>query len=410
MAVRNLTEKMVERISNQTVGQSRQRIFDGSFPGLVLDIGAKSKTFFWKGQSLTGKTIKVKIGRYPLVSLEQAREECIKFAGLVRKGIDPRGHSEGLTGDQLVDELTTHATWKFDRSVGRADTLEKYLRAGFVDTCGDMQVTEIHSGHLLDIIESYQKNGRMAASSHMWCALSILWKFAILRRYVGINPMYGISSPKANQPRDRILSDDELVRIWNALGNVPQQPVEHSLCIRLLMLLPFRGCELIGAEWSEIDFEKANWVVPRERVKTRSSGSGLFLMPLPPMATQLLEMLHELNGKQRFLFPQPRAKNGPIDVRVIGRFISRNRENGIFKGMQCWTKHDLRRTIATNMGALKVDEGIIGRCLNHRQPGVTSKCYNLYGYRDEKYAALKLWEDDLMRIVNQPARASGRAI
>lgn len=53
------------------------------------------------------------------------------------------------------------------------------------------------------------------------------------------------------------------------------------------------------------------------------------------------------------------------------------------------------------MGALKVRESIIGRCLDHKQPGVTNKIYNLHTYRDEKYEALKLWDDYLMKVVNE---------
>lgn len=327
MAVKNLTEKMVTRLAWTPSMGVAERYFDQSFPNLMLKVGKQSKTFFWKGRTLAGRQIEVKLGRFPQMNLDEAKDECRKVTKIVSAGGDPRRrNTEDMTGEDMVNEMTSHATWKIDRGETRADTLEGYLRRGFIPMCGDMRVKEIHSGHLMDVLEVYQRDGKLGAAGHMWNAMSLLWKFAIVRRFVDMNPMFGVVKPRGGAPRDRILSDDELKRIWNSLGtNTYKHPAEHALAIRLLMLLPFRGVELIHGEWSEINFEEANWVIPRRRVKTRSSGGGPFLTPLPPMALSLLEMLHSSTGESKYLFPAPRKSEGPIDVRVIGRFISRNR-------------------------------------------------------------------------------------
>ena len=189
-------------------------------------------------------------------------------------------------------------------------------------------------------------------------------------------------------------------RIWGALGaRSYKQPAEHLLAIKLLMILPFRGVELIHGEWREIDFEEANWIVPRNRIKTRSSGSGSFLMPLPPMALSLLDILRESTGDGKWIFPAPRKGGEPVEVKTIGQFITRNQEKGIFEGVKKFVKHDFRRSIATNMGKLGVDEGIVGRCLNHKQSGVTSRVYNLWNYEKQKRSALQLWEGYLEEVI-----------
>jgi integrase len=272
----------------------------------------------------------VKLGRFPQMNLDEARDECRKVTKIVSTGGDPRRrNTDDMTGEDLVNEMTSHATWRIDRGETRADTLEGYLRRGFIPMCGDMRVKEIHSGHLMDVLEVYQRDGKLGAAGHMWNAMSLLWKFAIVHRFVDMSPMFGVVRPRGSAPRDRILSDGDLKLIWHKLGtDTYRQPAEHALAIRLLMLLPFRGMELIHGEWREIDFDKANWTVPTERVKTRSSGGGHFLMPLPPMALSLLDILRESTGENQYLFPAPIAGHGPIDVRVIGRFISRNREKG----------------------------------------------------------------------------------
>ena len=58
-----------------------------------------------------------------------------------------------------------------------------------------------------------------------------------------------------------------------------------------------------------------------------------------------------------------------------------------------WTLHDLRRSQATCMAALGVDEAIIERVLNHAaQTKVAGTVDNVYRYQREA-AALQLWSD-----------------
>lgn len=76
------------------------------------------------------------------------------------------------------------------------------------------------------------------------------------------------------------------------------------------MVLPFRGIELIGARWSEIDFKDADWQVPRDRIKTRASNPRPFLMPPPPLALKLLRELRRFTGDNQYLFPGVLLANG----------------------------------------------------------------------------------------------------
>ena len=84
-------------------------------------------------------------------------------------------------------------------------------------------------------------------------------------------------------------------------------------------------------------------------------------MPLPSLALYLLRELRGLTGRDEYLFPAPTNDGRPIETKIIERFISLNLSSGIFEDMQRWSKHDLRRTIATNMGKLGIDELIIAR-------------------------------------------------
>ncbi len=72
-------------------------------------------------------------------------------------------------------------------------------------------------------------------------------------------------------------------------------------------------------------------------------------------------------------------------------------------GVEAFTPHDLRRTVATHMSGLGIMEEIIDRVLNHVRPGII-RTYNLNRYDKEKQSALENWEGKLLTIVSDSAR------
>ena len=398
MPVKNLTEKGVERMPPPNGHKKQTVISDQTMPNLILKVGKRTKTFFWDGSTPSGRR-QIKLGRFPALSVSDAREACRKKSQAVLDGLDPTApDTDNMTGQELFDECIQSVQFR-DRADVTVDTQESYLRRGFLPMCGKMLIKHINSGHVMDMTNAFLNQGKRAAAGHMHAALAALFKYAIQRRYIDRHPMFGISPPKACKPKDRVLSDEELKKVWFALDETKRLSRPNEIAIRLLIVLPFRGIELIGAKWTEINFNEANWLVPASRIKTKNSNPQPFLMPLPPLALALLRELHDITGEGDYLFPAPRAQDRPVDTKVIGRFINRNLEKGVFEGMEKWAKHDLRRTTATNMGMLGIDELIISRCLNHKIRSITTQVYNLYGYREEKLEALIAWEKHLRSIL-----------
>jgi integrase len=71
--------------------------------------------------------------------------------------------------------------------------------------------------------------------------------------------------------------------------------------------------------------------------------------------------------------------------------------------------HDLRRTAATLMADAGVPENIIPKILNHTEPGVTRRHYNLHAYRGEKRAALERWARYLLAVLDD-RQAKGASV
>jgi integrase len=84
------------------------------------------------------------------------------------------------------------------------------------------------------------------------------------RDLVEYNPAYKVPRPAPERTRDRVLTDDELRRLWAALD---QEPLQVAAFFKLTLLLAARKSELLGMVWSEVDVNAGWWTIPAARSK-----------------------------------------------------------------------------------------------------------------------------------------------
>jgi integrase len=143
-------------------------------------------------------------------------------------------------------------------------------------------------------------------------------------------------------------------------------------------------------EWNDLDLDTAWWTIPAEKSKNRLAHR----VPLTPLALRIFSQMQSLTGgakTNRYVFPSSKG-DGPIEN--VQKAIQRIKEStGInFVG------HDLRRTAASMMTGMGVPRLVVGKILNHVEPGVT-KVYDRHSYDKEKREALESWSKRLMVLV-----------
>jgi integrase len=182
------------------------------------------------------------------------------------------------------------------------------------------------------------------------------------------------------------LSDDELRSVWNAAGAMgsPFGPF-----VQLLILTGQRLNEVAGMAWSEIDLTSGAWTLPRGRVKNDKGHE----VPLSAPATDIIRKIPKVNGCD-LLF----TTNGKRPVSGFSKAkIALDEKSGV----EGWTFHDLRRTMASGMARLGVGLPVIEKILNHSSGsfrGVVG-VYQRHSFADEKRAALDLWGAHVARLV-----------
>jgi integrase len=216
----------------------------------------------------------------------------------------------------------------------------------------------------------------------MFATLSKMFSWLVQHRRVEKNPCAGVHRPDTPKSRDRVLTDAEIVKFWSASG-----AEQFGALLKLLLLTGCRLNEVAGMRRSELSEDLSTWTLPGERTKNHRP----HVVPLPPMARQLIETMAE---EGRFVF----TTTGDSPVSVGSKIKKR-----LDKAMKIppWRLHDLRRTAATGMAELGIPPHIVEAALNHisgAKAGVAGT-YNRAAYAAEKKAALERWASHIMGLV-----------
>lgn len=194
----------------------------------------------------------------------------------------------------------------------------------------------------------------------------------------GIRPCFKLPTPSKERRRDRVLTDEELKKVWKALGSEKSAAIADAFKLRLLTAQ--RGGEVLAMRWAEVDLTARWWTIPSERSKNKMPHRVWLSDPV----LTTLKRRKEAAKKSPWVFPGKREGQPIVETKRILESIR------TASGVNEWRGHDLRRTAASSMTAMGIPRFIVGRILNHAEPGVTA-VYDRHSYDKEKQEALDAW-------------------
>ena len=379
-------------------GKPHEDVWDQRVPGLVIRVGKHGRiSFSVVGRQRRGSRapIRLPIGRYPIVSLADARTRATTMLRDLTDGIDPRTRWAEQKQAIAAKEATKFSVIAEDfirrhvAGMRSARTTEQRIRNYLIAPWGDRQITEIKRADIIGMVEAAVDRDQSPTAKKNFLIARRLFRWAITRGLMEHAPTDHIKLSDlihASQPRERVLTEAELVRIWELASRFPYPGGPY---IQLLLLLGVRRSELSRAVWSEFELEQALWTIPAKRMKSNET----FVVPLPQRAVEILSSL-------------PRFETGPFVFSNNGRYSMANfvrlrqRFDALMPGepIPHWTFHDLRRTMRTGLSTLKIAPHICELCLAHKQP-MLKRIYDKYRFIDEKRHALNAWAAYLLSIV-----------
>jgi integrase len=314
----------------------------------------------------------------------------------------------------VVDFIEQHASRKTRRWREQARLLGLSINAaggelipkGLADRWRDRVIDTIDGDDIHAIVDEVRERGvpglerraegpTEARARAMFATLSKMFGWLIGKRRLSQNPCVGVERPETPPSRDRVLSNDEVVKFWSAAS---KERTEFSVLLKLLLLTGCRLNEVAGMCRSELsDNNGATWTIPGTRTKNRR----VHTVPLPPLARDLLASV-STEGDLVF------TTNGSTPVSGWSKI--KNRLDAAMK-IKGWRFHDLRRSCATGMAELQIAPHIIEAVLNHvsgHKSGVAG-IYNRAEYAPEKKAALERWARFVALVVDADLYAAHKA-
>lgn len=402
----------------------RYEMFEDS--GLGVRVGIKGKVSWICFYRLKdGRQRRLTLGSYPGMGLSAARTAFANAREAAEKGRDPaaekiaarKSEREAETVADLIHDYVERYAKPNKRSAGED---ERILDRNVAPAWGRRKVASIRRRDVVKLLDEIKDRGAPVAANRTLALLSRMFRYAIERDIVEASPIVGIRRPHKEIARDRNLSDDEVRRLWHGLADADMAPLSR-VAIKLLLTTAQRRQEVVGARMSEFDREGKTWTIPAERSK-----NGLaHIVPLSDLAIELLAEVDAAAeafeagkrkdrrrdaSKREWLFPSPLDNRGSMTPDAVTHALRINLKTLKLEDV---TIHDLRRTAATNMGALGIDRFIVDRVLNHVDRSVGG-IYDRFGYFDRKRAALDTWASKLKSVIDGkqaanivPIRAAG---
>ncbi len=265
---------------------------------------------------------------------------------------------------------------------------------------GERKARDVTRRELSSFLEAIVDRGAPITANRVHALLVQLFKWATAKDLVPASPMAGVERPGGEEkPRRRVLTAEEIKAFWDTLATADMAEPTR-LALKLLLVTAQRRGELTFAKWSHFDVGAKLWTIPVELLKSshaRREDPQPHIVPLSPLALELLEKLRGLTGEGVYVLPAraDKKKDRSYSERVLSRAV---RENAKHFGIPHFTPHDCRRTAASFMTKLKVPRLHVEKVLNHAT-GDIAEVYDRHDYLREKRVALEKWGRHLSALI-----------
>lgn len=316
-----------------------------------------TKTFSVFRRIKNGKPERVTLGRYPDMTIEQARKMAAEINLQMITGKSPaeivRESKREMTLEDLFLEYMERRAAFNRRPDKPKDTFRLYL-----SDWGKRKLSSIKHEEVDRLHKKIGRNNGQVTANIVLKLLHVMFNKAIneWRIWKGENPAHGIAK-FPEQSRDRFLQSDELPRFFKSLAEEENETIRDYVLISLLT--GARRSNVLSMKWPDINFDRQEWRIPETKNGMPQT------VTLSPEALEILHSRKATNDSE-FVFPGT-GKSGHLEEPKKGwkRILERARIEDL-------RIHDLRRTLGSWQAKTGASLAIIGKSLNHKNQNTTA--------------------------------------
>lgn len=374
--------------------------------GLFLYIPPNGSKLWRMAYTYNSKAKLLSFGKYPIVSLKDAREKRDAAKKLLAEGIDPSRHKREQKLQAQADEtnvfeyvvnewLETQVVRNTEKDIKR----KKYLLETYVfPTLRYKQISEITAMDILQIVKPLEKMDKICTAHKIigCCGMVLRYAMATARITNIITPgLRGAIRAQQTKHRTTIIEPEKIGKLLHDFDNY-QGHFQVKCALQLFPILIVRSAELTCAQWSEFNFDKHEWHIPAERMKMRLP----HIVPLSTQAMDILSSLRAYTGNGPFLFPSRNSIKKPIHACTPLQAL---RGMGYSKDEMCI--HGFRSMASTLLNERGYNRDWIERQLAHKEKDKSRIAYNHAQYLPQRHTMMQEWADMLdsfRQLATQP--------
>ena len=402
--MKSLTDPTLKSFLRSPPGSTKS-LPDGAIPGLSVRLGSTGVAS-WSllirvtgeggvkasGKGLLGRKYRVNLGRYPQVSLSEARAKAVVLLEQAKRGVNPQEAltptptAGGLTVDKLSQEFMKQHV--YSRELNGAAKYEVTFKTHINPVIGRQFAEQLSREQVRGLMEAARVKRKRPKGEHggpyggieaARTAIGVLrhmysWAMDESKLKRRDNPASKIDKnlPK-KKARDVVLSLNEARIVWQAAQLTGYPFGTH---VQLMLLTGCRCNEWASARTSWIDMNEGLMVIPATAYKS----NHVHVVPLVPAAYEILRAI-PTPQKGDYLLS---STQGLVPMQGVSKYFNTRLPDAILaitgsKFPKKFTSHDLRRTVATRLAESLGDEGdkLVRRVLGHSDGSVTA-IYNRY--------------------------------
>ncbi len=372
-------------------------IADGN--GLQLRVKSDGRKIWEIRYTLEGKPKQTTFGSYPAVSLKEARTQRDKLKQLIAQGINPSRQKKEAKAQAKEDNTFYHISQLWHKSyksnvsenyhIKLSRALDNYLYKaheynGIKQSIKDKPIDEITRKDIIFILEALKGKNLHETATRMATILQQIFKYAVTHEYTPHNIIADIDKRvvlgKRTQTNYPTITDPKEIGILLNLIDGYNGDFSTKKALQVLPYLFVRNSNLRQMEWQELDFEKNEWHIPKEKMKTKEP----FVLPLPHQVIEILKEIKENQMSSKYVFVSSIYKDRPISENTL---ILALRRLGYTK--EQLVPHSFRSMFSTIANTYANDpqghgytSEVIEALLAHKEPNKVKSAYNRATYTE----------------------------
>lgn len=387
--------KKIAPLTNTQVKQAKAQdknytLSDGD--GLQLRVQTNgSKLWVLKYyQPITKKRTNISFGKYPEISLADARKRRAEAKKLLANDIDPKVHKDeihqqkkeklentfGVFADKWF-ELKKQAV-KLETATKSYQTLEKHI----LPALANVPIQDIKPMPVIRILEPVKAKGNFETVKRLCRIINEIMRLAVASGHIEVNYLSDITKlfPAAKKQNMATIKPERLPELMQKINLASITRTTRCL-IEFQLHTMTRPIEAATAKWCDINLVDNTWTIPAERMKMKKPHT----IPLTDETVAILKIMQDISQHREFVFPSHRNPREHTNSQTANMALKRMGFAGEL------VSHGLRALASTTLNEQGFDADIIESALAHVDKNEVRRAYNRATYLEQRKSMMSWW-------------------